>query len=207
MLSNLSAPPSSTLNLQRLWHLFQKLFFFGEIKVYNQDDCNIAVTKRIPGCYLYCSGGGWSVGSIGDKSNNTVNTVAFKNSQAAKTEGSCRIKSNAGTTGSVSNVVYQNITLSGISDYEINIQQDYENGAATGSRVNGVTITASSSIDVTGTAADDAYIIILCGDGSCSELTFTGGSIRAVARLAAAVIYQLVALEERESNFHRIAGL
>ena len=149
-------------------------------KVYNQDDC-VAVTSgsQIVIDNMYCSGGhGLSIGSIGGKSNNTVDNVTFKNSEVVNSENGCRIKSNAGTTGSVSNVVYQNITLSGITDYGIDVQQDYENGGATGEPTNGVTITNISFIDVTGTATDDAVnYYILCGSDSCSDFTFSGVSI------------------------------
>ncbi|KAJ5292730.1 uncharacterized protein N7443_008683 [Penicillium atrosanguineum] len=150
------------------------------IEVYNQDDC-VAVTSgtQIVVDNIYCSGGhGLSIGSIGGKSNNTVNGVTFKNSQVVNSQNGCRIKSNADTTGSVSNVVYQNITLSEISDYGIDIQQDYLNGGATGDPTNGVTISGVTFTGVTGTATDDAYdYYILCGSDSCSDFTFTDVSI------------------------------
>ncbi|KAJ5093593.1 hypothetical protein N7456_009454, partial [Penicillium angulare] len=148
--------------------------------VYNQDDC-VAVTSgsNIVIDNLYCSGGhGLSIGSIGGKSDNTVDTVTFKNSQVVNSENGCRIKSNADTTGSVSNVIYQNITLSGITDYGIDVQQDYLNGGATGDPTNGVNITSISFIDVTGTVTDDGMdYYILCGSDSCSDFSFSGVSI------------------------------
>lgn len=75
-----------------------------DIEVYNQDDC-VAVTSgtQIVVDNVYCSGGhGLSIGSVGGKSNNTVDGVTFKNSQVVNSENGCRIKSNADTTGSVS---------------------------------------------------------------------------------------------------------
>ncbi|KAJ5627162.1 hypothetical protein N7528_004589 [Penicillium herquei] len=148
--------------------------------VYNQDDC-VAVTSgsNIVIDNLYCSGGhGLSIGSIGGKSDNTVDTVTFSNSQVVDSENGCRIKSNADTTGSVSNIIYENITMSGISDYGIDVQQDYENGGATGTPTNGVNITNVSFIDVTGTVTDDGMdYYILCGSDSCSDFTFSGVSI------------------------------
>ncbi|CAG8423456.1 unnamed protein product [Penicillium salamii] len=150
------------------------------IVVYNQDDC-VAVTSgtQIVIDNIYCSGGhGLSIGSIGGKSNNTVDTVTFKNSQIVDSENGCRIKSNSDTTGSVSNITYQNITMSGISDYGIDIQQDYLNGGPTGEPTNGVSISDVTFTDVTGTCTDDAYnYYILCGDDSCSGFTFTDVSI------------------------------
>lgn len=106
-------------------------------QVYNQDDC-VAVTSGsnvlITG--MYCSGGhGLSIGSIGGKSNNTVAGVTFSNSQIVNSDNGCRIKTNYDTTGSVTDVTYQDITMSGISDYGIDIQQDYLNGGPTVSRV------------------------------------------------------------------------
>ncbi|KAJ5700879.1 glycosyl hydrolases family 28-domain-containing protein [Penicillium malachiteum] len=148
--------------------------------VYNQDDC-VAVTSgsNIVIDNLYCSGGhGLSIGSIGGKSDNTVDTVTFSNSQVVDSENGCRIKSNADTTGSVSNIIYENITISGISDYGIDVQQDYLNGGATGTPTNGVNITNISFIDVTGTVTDDGMdYYILCGSDSCSDFTFSGVSV------------------------------
>lgn len=101
--------------------------------MYNQDDC-VAVTSgsNILVTGLYCSGGhGLSIGSIGGKSNNTVAGVTFSNSQVVNSENACRIKSNYGKTGTITGVTYENITLSGISDYGIDVQQDYLNGGPT----------------------------------------------------------------------------
>lgn len=102
----------------------------SNIKVYNQDDC-VAVTSgsNILVTEMYCSGGhGLSIGSIGGKSNNTVAGVIFSNSQVVNSENGCRIKTNYDTTGTVTDVTYTGITMSGISDYGIDIQQDYLNG-------------------------------------------------------------------------------
>ncbi|KAI2892925.1 CAZyme family GH28 [Aspergillus niger] len=143
--------------------------------VHNQDDC-VAVTSgsSIVVDKLYCYGGhGLSIGSIGGKSNNTVDGVTFSNSQVINSENGCRIKSNADTTGEVYNVKYENITLSGISDYGIDIQQDYENGGATGDPTNGVKIENISFVNVKGTMSDGKDYYILCGDGSCSNFVFT----------------------------------
>ncbi|KAF3919583.1 Polygalacturonase [Dactylellina cionopaga] len=150
------------------------------INVHNQDDC-VAVTSgtHITVTGMYCYGGhGLSIGSIGGKSNNTVDTVLFENSQIINSENGCRIKTNSGTTGSIKNVTYKGITLSGITDYGIDVQQDYLNGGPTGSPTNGVTISGVSFIDVTGTVTSSAYdYYILCGSGSCSGFTFSGTSI------------------------------
>ncbi|KAJ9148486.1 Glycoside hydrolase, family 28 [Pleurostoma richardsiae] len=151
------------------------------ISVHNQDDC-VAVTSgsRITVNNLYCYGGhGLSIGSVGGKSNNTVAGVTFSNSQVVDSQNGCRIKTNSGTTGAISDVTYQNITLSGITDYGIDVQQDYLNGGPTGDPTNGVTIAGVHFVDVTGTATgSSAYnYYILCGDGSCSDFTYSGVSI------------------------------
>jgi len=78
----------------------------------------------------------------------------------------------------IENIVYQNIVLSDISDYGIDVQQDYLNGGATGDPTNGVTISGVTFTNITGTATDDAYnYYILCGSDSCSDFTFTDVAI------------------------------
>jgi polygalacturonase len=57
-------------------------------KVYNQDDC-VAVNSgtRITFTGGLCSGGhGLSIGSVGGRSDNTVDTVSFTNSQVTKSD-------------------------------------------------------------------------------------------------------------------------
>ncbi|KAG4441149.1 hypothetical protein IFR05_003370 [Cadophora sp. M221] len=150
--------------------------------VTNQDDCvavtsgnNVTVTK------MTCSGGhGLSIGSVGGKSNNVVSGITFSDSTISKSENGCRIKSNSGTTGSIENITYKNIKLSGISTYGIDVQQDYLNGGPTGTPTNGVTINGVTFQNVTGTATSSAKnYYVLCGIG-CSNFKFidvaiTGG--------------------------------
>ncbi|KAB8071694.1 endopolygalacturonase D [Aspergillus leporis] len=147
--------------------------------VHNQDDC-VAVTSGtdivVDGMYCY-GGHGLSIGSIGGKSDNTVNGVTFSNSQVINSENGCRIKSNSGETGEVYNIRYENITLSDITDYGIDVQQDYLNGGPTGEPTNGVTISNVTFVDVTGTMSDGQDYYILCGDGSCSNFVFEGVDI------------------------------
>lgn len=147
--------------------------------VYNQDDC-VAVTSgsNITVTGMYCSGGhGLSIGSVGGKSNNVVSGVTFSDSTVINSENGCRIKSNADTTGSISDITYSNIKLSGITDYGIDVQQDYLNGGATGDPTNGVTISGVTFSSVTGTMSDGVDYYILCGSDSCSDFTFTDVSI------------------------------
>lgn len=72
--------------------------------VKNQDDC-VAVTSgtNITVTGMTCSGGhGLSIGSVGGKSDNTVTDITFSDSTVSDSENGCRIKTNSGTTGTVS---------------------------------------------------------------------------------------------------------
>lgn len=59
--------------------------------------------------------------------------------------------------------------------YAIDVQQDYENGSPTGEPGSSVTISGVTFEDITGTTTgDDAYkYYVLCGDGSCTDFTWT----------------------------------
>lgn len=72
--------------------------------VSNQDDCvAVASGNTILVTGMNCVGGhGLSIGSIGENSDNTVDYVTFQNSVVANSENGCRIKTNSGTTGTVS---------------------------------------------------------------------------------------------------------
>ncbi|KAL3420281.1 glycosyl hydrolase family 28 [Phlyctema vagabunda] len=148
--------------------------------VKNQDDC-VAITSgsNITVTGMTCSGGhGLSIGSVGGKSNNVVSDITFADSSVSDSQNGCRIKSNSGTTGTIENITYKNIALSGISDYGIDVQQDYLNGGPTGEPTNGVKISGVSFTNVTGTATSDAInYYVLCGSGSCSDFTFTDVAI------------------------------
>ncbi|KAI3396015.1 hypothetical protein diail_586 [Diaporthe ilicicola] len=146
--------------------------------VYNQDDC-VAVNSGSNMVFenMYCSGGhGLSIGSI--DSGVTVKNVTFKDSSVVNSQNGCRIKTDAGGSGStVSDITYSNIALSGITDYAIDVQQDYENGSPTGDPTTGITVSDVTFSSITGsTSGDDAYsYYILCGsDSSCTGFTFTG---------------------------------
>jgi polygalacturonase len=63
-----------------------------------------------------CSGGhGLSIGSVGGRSDNTVDTVTFSNSQVTDSVNGIRVKASVGTTGKINKVTYTGITLSSIS--------------------------------------------------------------------------------------------
>jgi polygalacturonase len=82
---------------------------------------------------LSCTGGhGLSIGSVGGRSDNTVQNVTFASSSVSNSQNGVRIKTVYGATGTVSGVTYSGITLSGITNYGVVIEQDYENGSPTG---------------------------------------------------------------------------
>ncbi|KAH3556720.1 hypothetical protein KXV84_003589 [Aspergillus fumigatus] len=126
-----------------------------------------------------CSGGhGLSIGSVGGRDDNTVKNVTITDSTVTDSANGVRIKTVYDATGSVSQVTYSNIKLSGITDYGIVIEQDYENGSPTGTPTTGVPITDLTIDGVTGTVESDAVeVYILCGDGSCSDWTWEGVDI------------------------------
>lgn len=156
--------------------------------VINQDDC-VAITSGtgvlISG--LSCSGShGLSIGSVGGKSQNTVLDITFADSSCTNCQAGARIKTNYNTTGIISGIVYENIFVSNISQYGIDIQQDYLNGGPTGIPSNGVIISNVTMTNITGTAAASAQdYYILCGQGSCSDFTFNdidvvGGGVQSM---------------------------
>lgn len=140
--------------------------------VYNQDDC-LAIKS---GDYItfqngYCSGGhGLSIGSVGGRDNNNVTNVLIRNSQIVDSENGVRIKSVSETTGLISGITYENISLTNISRYGIDVQQDYLNLGPTGIPTNGVNITDIKLNNIYGTVQSTGTdIYLLCGTESCSN--------------------------------------
>jgi polygalacturonase len=71
--------------------------------VYNQDDC-LAVNSGTDITFTggFCSGGhGLSIGSVGGRDNNIVDTVTISNSQIVDSDNGVRIKTVSGATGQV----------------------------------------------------------------------------------------------------------
>lgn len=148
--------------------------------VMNQDDClaiNSGTDITFTGCT--CSGGhGLSIGSVGGRSDNTVANVLIESSTVTNSQNGVRIKTVYGATGSVTGVTYKDITLSNISQYGIVIEQDYENGSPTGTPTTGVPITDLTLSNVKGSVRPSATnIYILCGDGSCSNWSWSSVSV------------------------------
>ncbi|PNS17241.1 Endopolygalacturonase B [Sphaceloma murrayae] len=155
-------------------------FTIRDSVVLNQDDC-VAVTSgdNVRVDNMYCDGGhGLSIGSVGGKSNNNVTNISFTNSVVLNSQNGPRIKSNSNTTGFISDILYRNITVSNIDIYGIDVQQDYLNGGPTGSPTNGVIIQNVLFENIHGTAATvGKNYYVLCGEGSCSNITFKDVSI------------------------------
>ncbi|KAF2114335.1 endopolygalacturonase [Lophiotrema nucula] len=146
----------------------------------NQDDC-LAINSGTNIHFVggTCSGGhGLSIGSVGGRDDNTVSGVVIESSTIKNSQNGVRIKTVYDATGSVSNVTYKDITLSGITKYGIVIEQDYENGSPTGTPTTGVPITDLTVSGVTGSVSSSATdVYILCGKGSCSDWTWTGNKV------------------------------
>ncbi|UKZ96427.1 uncharacterized protein TrAFT101_011219 [Trichoderma asperellum] len=154
-------------------------------KVYNQDDC-VAVNSgtNITFSGGLCSGGhGLSIGSVGGRDDNTVQTVTFSNSQVTKSSNGIRIKATAGDTGTIKGVTYSGITLSSITSYGILIEQNYNGGDLHGSPTSGIPITNLILQNISGSGSVQSSatnIAIVCGSGACSNWTWnnvvvTGG--------------------------------
>ncbi|KNG52032.1 endopolygalacturonase [Stemphylium lycopersici] len=147
-------------------------------KVYNQDDC-VAVNSgtKITFKNGLCSGGhGLSIGSVGGRDDNTVESVVFSNSEVTKSVNGVRIKAKSGKTGKISKIVYEDITLSEISKYGILIEQNYNGGDLHGDADTGIPITDLSLDNVTGSVASDGHdVVITCGSSdSCSGWSWSG---------------------------------
>ncbi|KAF1971282.1 putative extracellular polygalacturonase [Bimuria novae-zelandiae CBS 107.79] len=146
----------------------------------NQDDC-LAINsgKNIHFIGGTCSNGhGLSIGSVGGRSDNVVDGVVIENSSIFNSDNGVRIKTVYDATGTVNNVTYRDITLSGITKYGIVIEQDYQNGSPTGTPTTHVPITRLTLDGVRGSVTSSGTdVYILCGQGSCSGWTWKGVSL------------------------------
>ncbi|KAN0065208.1 Polygalacturonase 1 [Thecaphora frezii] len=154
--------------------------YITNANVKNQDDC-LAINSGTDILFSggTCSGGhGLSIGSVGGRSNNVVTDVRIENSSVINSDNGVRIKTVYGATGTVSNITFTDIQLSGIAKYGIDVQQDYQNGSPTGKPTTGVPITGLTIQGVRGSVKSSAFpAYILCGSGSCKNWKWTGNSI------------------------------
>nr|ACP18831.2 endopolygalacturonase 1 [Chrysomela tremula] len=144
--------------------------------VKNQDDC-VAVNKaqHVTISKLQCSGGHGLSLSVGMSKTsaeaNVVKDVHFVDCTVTNSDNGIHIKTHSdGAHGTIDNVSYKNIHLSGIAKFGVNIQQDYENGHSTGKPKNNIPITGLSITGVTGsmTGSNSKAVYILCASGGCS---------------------------------------
>nr|AMD09885.1 endopolygalacturonase [Mesosa myops] len=146
--------------------------------VYNQDDC-MAMNSGLYTYFLnnYCSGShGISIGSVGDGAE--VGYVTVKDCQIVNSDNGVRIKTKYGQTGSVHDVLYENIELKNIHKYGIIIQGDY--GSSGGKPSGGVPISKFTLKNIYGTCdskAADVYVIVEnASEWHWSDIKVTGGS-------------------------------
>ncbi|KAG9192315.1 polygalacturonase [Alternaria panax] len=146
-------------------------------RVYNQDDC-VAVNSGTGITFKngLCSGGhGLSIGSVGGRDDNIVDTVTFSNSKVTNSVNGVRVKAKVGTTGKINKVTYKDITLSEISKYGVLIEQNYDGGDLHGDADTGVPITGLTLNNVFGSVSNSSYdVVVTCGKGSCTGWTWTG---------------------------------
>lgn len=146
--------------------------------VYNQDDC-VAINSGTNIIFRngYCSGGhGLSIGSVGGRSNNVVSGVTFETSTVTKSDNGLRIKCTEGDTGSVSDITYDDITLTDINKYGILIEQNYKGGDLKGDPTSGIPITGLTMKNIVGSDAvsSSGYnVVIVCGDDACTNWTWS----------------------------------
>ncbi|XP_072396250.1 polygalacturonase-like isoform X2 [Diabrotica undecimpunctata] len=153
--------------------------------VKNQDDC-VAVNygKNLHISNLNCSGGHGLSLSVGmnkiDPSVNVVSNVTFTDCSVTHSRNGIHVKTHRdGTTGYISDVTYNNIHLSSISYYGVNVQQDYQDGGSTGHAGNNIQIKNLNLHNVQGTMTGSSSmpVYILCGSGSCSNFNWNEVSI------------------------------
>ncbi|EOA83962.1 glycoside hydrolase family 28 protein [Exserohilum turcica Et28A] len=156
-------------------------------KVHNQDDC-VAINSgtHISFTNGYCSGGhGLSIGSVGGRSNNVVDSVTFANSEVANSDNGLRIKAKVGKTGKISNITYNTIKLTNIAKFGVLVEQNYNNGDLHGKPSTGIPITGLTLSNISGDGAVSSGgngVVIACGSGSsCAgwkwdNVNISGGS-------------------------------
>ncbi|KAF8158800.1 pectin lyase fold/virulence factor [Mycena galopus ATCC 62051] len=150
--------------------------------VANQDDC-LAINKgtNIVFSGNICSGGhGISVGSI--TSGVTVSNVQITGNTVTSSVNGLRIKTDATASGStVSNIVYSNNKLSGITEFGVLIDQSTP---GTGVVINTVTFSGTNTIAVGSSAK---RVEVNCGSTSSCDGTWNWSGLAATGGAAGAV--------------------
>ncbi|CAH1100341.1 unnamed protein product [Psylliodes chrysocephalus] len=156
----------------------------------NQDDC-VAVNsgKNLHFSNLQCFGGHGLSLSIGmsktDPSKNQVSNITFSDCTVTNSRNGIHVKTHSDAArGSVNDITYSNIKLSGITYYGINVQQDYANGGSTGHASNNIPIKGLKMNRITGTmtGSKSSAIYVLCGSGACYNFNWSGVSISGASK-------------------------
>ncbi|KAJ3211239.1 hypothetical protein HDU82_006332 [Entophlyctis luteolus] len=147
--------------------------------VHNQDDC-LAVNSGSNIKFLNnnCTGGhGISIGSVA--SGAVVDSITVSNCTVSNSANGVRIKTDYGaTSGSVSNIVYKDITLSNVTSYGIVVRQDYQDGSTVGTAVSDMPITNVTLTNIHGTVKSGAYsVFVLCATGECKDFNWSSISV------------------------------
>lgn len=174
----ISAPLPAAHNTDGFGISSSKNIVLKDSYVHNQDDC-VAITSGtdIEVSGMTCIGGhGLSIGSVGGKADNTVRNIVFRDSKVINQTNGLRIKSNAETSGLISNITFSGIEIVDATEYGIVIQQDYLNGGPTCKATNGVKIQGVTVKNVHGTLKSGKKnamgVYVLCGKNTCSDFTF-----------------------------------
>ncbi|XP_018324488.1 polygalacturonase-like [Agrilus planipennis] len=142
--------------------------------VFNQDDC-FAIISGSGHVFTnnFCYGGhGISIGSVGGRDNNVVENIFIKNNTVVNSENGIRIKTNYNTTGIVTNVTYEDITIENITDYGFLIRGDYLNGGPTGEPTRGFELSHLTFRNIRGTVqSGGTNVYVLLSNGVASNWT------------------------------------
>ncbi|XP_056642681.1 polygalacturonase-like [Diorhabda sublineata] len=151
--------------------------------VLNQDDCVVVnVGANILVSNMVCSGGhglSISVGFSNDFSANSVSNITFENCLVSNSPNGIHVKTHSDSgPGLVHNITYRNIELKNIHNFGINIQQDYENGEATGNPGSNIPIVDLTLENIHGNMqsynnSPTLEALILCGEGACTNWQFS----------------------------------
>ncbi|CAH1102452.1 unnamed protein product [Psylliodes chrysocephalus] len=151
--------------------------------VQNQDDC-IAINKgsNIRVSNMYCSGGHGLSLSVGTSNThfkeNVVTNVTFIDSIVHRSANGIHLKTHVDSgLGLISNILYDNIHLTDITNFGINVQQDYSNGSSTGVPKGNIPIVNFTLNNISGNMksfreSPTLAVKILCGQDGCSDWTW-----------------------------------
>nr|ADU33275.1 endopolygalacturonase [Chrysomela tremula] len=151
--------------------------------VLNQDDCiAIRYGSNIIVRNMYCYGGHGLSLSVGFNHTsfpeNVVENVVIEDSLLVGSANGIHVKTHTdGYLGLVRNITYRNIEMKDITNYGINVQQDYCNGSSTGTPTSNIPIEALNIYNVTASAQKGSKamgVYIICGEDSCRNWTWSG---------------------------------